>query len=165
MDSKSSDNLKAIESAATEARTAYTRIDTKRRLEELEGRLGALEVVLEDAGKRELVSAELSSYIKDLREELKDLRNLRRIYGGIAVGVIVMIALILICLVFVSGSPLYKLPPYPAGILIISLITGVVVLTLTLAKGVHRSSVERGKEDVTVDVPQLVTELVKQVKN
>lgn len=155
-------DLEAITNAAEAAGAAFES-DPAARLKAVEDRLATLEIVQEEAQKREFAGVEMTGYIKELREELKDLRLLRSIYGFLAICLIGLLAIMLLSLIFVSGSPLYTLPAYPAAVTIIALVTGMVILTLTLAKGVHRSSVDRAKEDTTVEVPQLVTELLKQL--
>lgn len=156
-------DLDSFMAAAAQAAEADLESDPKSRLATVENKIAALEVVLEEVQKRELASVELASYIKDLRDELKDLRVLRSVYGFVAIALVGLLTFILLALVFVSGSPLYTLPQYPAAVTVVALVTGIVILALTLAKGVHRSSVDRAKEDTTVDVPTLVTELVKQL--
>lgn len=162
--SKPQKDLGAIAEAAEAASDAFEDTDIAGRFEPIEQRLESLESLLEDLGKRELAGAELAGYVQELREELKDLRSLRSVYGFLAVSLVGFLALILVALIFVSGSPLYTLPPYPAAVTVIALITGIVILTITLAKGVHRSSVDRGRDDTTVDAPQLITELFKQLR-
>ena len=124
--------------------------------------MAALEAVEEDARQRGLAGAKYVSYLKGLQEELTILRRMRIVYGSFAIAIVGILAFMLVTLVFVSGSPLYKLPQYPAAVLIIALITGIVVMVLTLAKGVHRSSTESAKDDTTVAIPTLATELFKQ---
>lgn len=125
--------------------------------------MAALESVEEDARQRGLAGAEYVKYLKELQDELAVLRRMRVVYGSFAIAIVAVLAFMLVALVFTSGSPLYTLPQYPASVLTIALITGIVVMVLTLAKGVHRSSTERAKEDTIVSVPSLLTELFKQL--
>jgi hypothetical protein len=147
---------------AAEAAEDALPTDPQVRLAAVEERIAALEAVEEDARQRGLAGAEYVSYLKELQDELTMLRRMRVVYGVFGIAIVGVLAFMLLTLVFVGGSPLYTLPAYPAAVLIIALVTGIVVMVLTLAKGVHRSSTDRAKEDTTVSVPSLITELFKQ---
>lgn len=71
--------------------------------------------------------------------------------------IILLIVLLLISLAHVD-SPLLKAPPTAIAVYVLGIISGVVVLTLNLVKGVFHTAAERHKDGI---LPQQVTTLVE----
>jgi hypothetical protein len=135
------------------------------RLSALEERLANLEGIQEDLNKREIAYSELTDYIKDLRSDLRDVRRARTIYGAAALFIVGFLLFLLVGLAFDPRSPISKLPQYPAAALLIGVLTGAIVILLTLAKSAHRLPTERQAEETNLPQVELITQFLKAFKS
>ncbi|WP_147418763.1 hypothetical protein [Sphingobium terrigena] len=142
--SKTPPQLDSIAAAAAAAMDEENnRSPSDSRLDKIEQRLADIEPLLEQAQANSALSTALTNYISDLRDEQKFFNKARYVVGGVALGVIGIISILLFLAIFHWQSPLLKATAPVVAAFIISMLSGMVFIVNSVAKGVFRSTVER----------------------
>ncbi len=113
------------------------------RISDLESQIAKIEPLLEQLQKNAETSANLAHYIKDLRAEQVFFNKARYWLAAIAVAVVILLILLLWIAIWHSASPLLKAPPAAIAAVILGIVSGIVLLVNSFAKGVFRSTAER----------------------
>lgn len=136
-------NLDIIEGVAAAADAESIGATEDSRIKALEDRIANIEPLLEQMqASSELVPA-LNNYISDLRSEQKFFNAARYVVGAIAVIFVLFLVYLLRDSIYNPKSPLLKAQAPTIAAFIIGLISGVVLIISSMAKGVFRSTVER----------------------
>lgn len=116
---------------------------TDARIKKIEQRLAEIEPLLEQAQANSAISLALKDYISNLRDEQKFFNTARYFVGCAALGIIGIISILLFMAIFHHNSPLFKATPPVVAAFIVSMLSGMVFIVNSIAKGIFRSTVER----------------------
>lgn len=135
--------LDLIDSAASAAESIARDIPVNQRVTELENQIGKIEPLLEQLQYNAKLSDGLAQYVQDLRSEQIFFNQARYALALIAGVVIVLLIALLWIAVFHSKSPLLNAPAAAIAAFTLGIVSGVVFLINSFAKGVFRSTAER----------------------
>lgn len=137
------DPLSAIDLAATAAESIAESKPDEQRITDLESQLAKIEPLLEQLQKNSDTAVALSNYVGDLRDEQVFFNRARYVLAAFAAVVIILLIALLWIAIWNSKSPLLKAPPGAIAAFVLGVISGVVYLITSFAKGVFRSTAER----------------------
>lgn len=143
MSNKPTDPLSAIDSAAALAEESARHLPVQDRVSDLEAQLAKIEPLLEQLQKNAQTAANLANYIKDLRDEQIFFNRARYCLAVIAGAVVVLLIALLWIAIWHSKSPLLESPPGAIAAFVLGVVSGIVFLVNSFAKGVFRSTAER----------------------
>ncbi|MEO1191620.1 MAG: hypothetical protein AAFY02_07685 [Pseudomonadota bacterium] len=125
-------------------------------------RLDALEVVIEEVRRRKKLDDSLADYISDLRQEMQEIKLIRR--WSISLSVFVSLILLVTAVYCATATPIWFLnvPSYLQAPFLASLIIGAVLLLSLIVRGAFRGRADRNKDDL---LPPNVKELFEMTKN
>ena len=117
--------------------------DPEVRFAALERRIAEIEPLLEQTQAYTALGTALTDYVGDLREEQKFFNFARYVVSGAALLVLVAISTILFLAIFHPISPLFKSDAHVVAVFVVAMLSGMVFIVTTFAKGLFRSTVER----------------------
>jgi len=140
---KPDDPLSVIGLAATAAESIAENRSEAQRIADLENQLAKIEPLLEQLQKNSDTAVALSNYVGDLRDEQVFFNRARYALAGLAAVVIGLLIALLWIAIWNSRSPLLKASPAAIAAFVLGVVSGVVYLITSFAKGVFRSTAER----------------------
>lgn len=156
-------DLSAIGDAATLAQSIERKRTLLVRVRDLESQLGKIEPLLEQLQNNAQTATNLSNYISDLRAEQVFFNRARYVLAAAASIIILLLIILLWAAIWNSNSPLLKAPPAAVAAFILGIVSGIVFLINSFAKGVFRSTAERHADGFLPPAFETAFEVYKKV--
>lgn len=151
-DNKESNIGRGLQALMADIQLNADRVEDEGELEALRERLDSLELLVEEFGQARELQSEIQEYVRDLKEEVADLRNYR--FWVTAVSVTMSISLFAILIACVISRPAWFLDldgslqvPF-----LLALGAGSVYLMSLNLRGVYRSRHERNHGEMLPEV-------------
>jgi hypothetical protein len=138
--------LEGIEAAAADAKAQAVAETSDERLEKLESRLASIEPLLEQLQAQAELGVKIQAYVESLKTEQSFFNAARWVLGAVWLLAIMFLLWLLRDAVYNARSPLLGAPPIAIATFIVGMVSGVVLLLSSLARGVFRVAAERHSE-------------------
>ena len=153
----------SIDTAADAAGTRAESRGANERISELEAQLAKIEPLLEQLQNNAKTANNLANYVDDLRSEQVFFNHARTGLALIAGAVVVLLIALLWIAIFHGDSPLLKAPPAAIAAVILGVVSGIVFLINSFAKGLFRSTADRHADGFLPPALEKGLEIAKKV--